>query len=77
MHPPSTRVVYRNQPYLLEHDDEGAVLRAYGPFTPGTEPALAECGEDNHVHDPELIDVLTSLVPLSPSLPAADDSLAG
>jgi len=29
------------------------------------------------VHDPELIDVLTSLVPLSPSLPAADDSLAG
>ena len=77
MHPPATRVVYRNQPYLLESSADGSVVAAFGPFTPGTEPSLIECRADNQVRDAELLDRLTGLVPISPALPAAEDTLAG
>lgn len=77
MHLPATRVVYRNQPYLVESSADGSVVAAFGPFTPGTEPSLVECRADNQVQDAELLDRLTSLVPISPDLPAAADTLAG
>jgi hypothetical protein len=77
MHPPATRVVYRNQPYLLELSADGSVVAAFGPFTPGTEPSLAECSTDTRVQDAELVERLTRLVPISPDLPAAEDTLAG
>lgn len=76
MHPPATRVVYRNMPYLVVLDDSGSITRAFGPFTPGTEPSLKECGDDTEVSDTKLIVTLGRLLPLSPPLPAADDSLA-
>ena len=77
MHPPATRVVYRDQPYLLEINADGSVAAAFGPFAPGTEPSLAECSAETQVHDAELLDGLTRLVPLSPDLPASEDTLAG
>jgi hypothetical protein len=77
MHPPVTRVVYRDQPYLLELSADGSVAAAFGPFTPGTEPSLAECSAVTQVRDGELVDRLTRLVPISPDLPAAEDTLAG
>ena len=76
MHPPASRVVYDNLPYLVELDDDGSITKAFGPFAPGTEPSLAECDDANQVRDPTLIATLSQLLPLSPSLPAADDSLA-
>jgi hypothetical protein len=76
VHPPASRVVYRNLPYLVELKADGSVARAFGPFTPGTEPSLEECSDENQVSDVELIRALTGLLPRSPSLPAADDSLA-
>ena len=76
MHPPASRVVYGNLPYLVELDAHGSVARAFGPFTPGTEPSLEECSEENRVTDPDLIRTLWGLLPRSPNLPAADDSLA-
>lgn len=75
MHPPATRVVYNNQPYLIEQDASGSVVRAFGPFTPGTEPSLEECRDDNEVRDAALIRTLTDLIPLSPELPADESSL--
>jgi hypothetical protein len=77
MHPPATRVVYRSVPYLLETDADGAVVAAFGPFTPGTEPSLDECSADTQVRDAALLDRLARLVPISPDLPAAEDTLAG
>ena len=77
MHPPATRVVYRNRPYLLELNPDRSVVAAFGPFTPGTEPSLAECRSETRVQDAGLVDRLTRLVPISPDLPAAEDSLAG
>ena len=76
MHAPASRVVYDNLPYLVELDADGSVIRAFGPFAPGTEPSLAECGDDNQVRDPKLIATLTRLLPLSPDIPTAGDSLA-
>jgi hypothetical protein len=76
-HPPASRVVYRNRPYLLQVGDDGASLAAFGPFAPGTEPSMAECGDDNRVHDTRLLDRLERLMPVSPDLPAAEDTLAG
>ncbi len=77
MHPLATRVVYRNQPYLLELTADGVVVAAFGPFTAGTEPNMAECGADTQVQDADLLHRLTRLVPVSPRLPAAADTLAG
>ena len=77
MHPHATRVIYRDQPYLLELNADGSVAAAFGPFSPGTEPNLGECSVENQVHDAELLDHLTRLVPVSPDLPASDDTLAG
>ena len=73
----SIRVVYNNLPYLLTVRDDGSVERAFGPFTPGTEPSMAECSDENEVRDGELIGALQHLVPLSPTIPASDDTLAG
>jgi hypothetical protein len=77
MHPPATRVIYRDQPYLLELNADGSVAAAFGPFAPGTEPSLGECSAETQVHDAELLDRLTRLVPISPDLPASEDTLAG
>jgi hypothetical protein len=77
IHPPATRVIYRDRPYLLELNPDRSILAAFGPFTPGTEPSLAECGPDTQVQDAELLDRLVRLLPISPDLPAAEDTLAG
>ena len=77
MHPHATRVVYRDQPYLLELNADGSVTAAYGPFAPGTEPSLGECSPETQVHDAQLLDRLTRLVSVSPDLPASEDTLAG
>lgn len=77
MHPPATRVIHRDRPYLLEVNADGSVVAAFGPFAPGTEPCLAACNADTRVQDAELLDCLTRLVPISPDLPAAEESLAG
>ncbi len=76
MHAPASRVVFDNMPYLVELDDDGSLARAFGPFTPGTEPSLAECEDGNRVRDHELLATLARLLPLSPDIPAADDTLA-
>jgi hypothetical protein len=49
MHGEAVRVVYRFQPYLVVPRADGALERAYGPFAPGTEPSLAECGPEIEV----------------------------
>lgn len=77
MHPPATRVIHRNRPYLLEMNADGSVVAAFGPFAPGTEPCLSECSSDTRVQDATLLERLTRLMPISPDLPAAEDSLAG
>ena len=71
------RVVFDNRPYLVTRRDDGSVARAFGPFAPGTEPALAECGPDNEVRNSATRDALQLLIPLSPELPASVDTLAG
>ena len=76
MHPLTTRVVYRDQPYLVQLNPDGSVIAAFGPFAPGTEPSLAECGADMQVNDADLLAQLIRLVPVSPDLPAAKDTLA-
>lgn len=71
------RVVYDSQPYLVTVSAEGRLERAYGPFTPGTEPNLAECSPDSEVRSESLRVALETLLPLSPTLPSGEDSLAG
>jgi hypothetical protein len=73
----AVRVVYDNQPYLVIRHDDGSLERAYGPFTPGTEPSLAECGPEQQVRSQSLLAALEELLPISPVLPPADDTLAG
>jgi hypothetical protein len=77
MRPKPVRVVYDNRPYLVLRRDDGALDMAHGPFAPGTEPSLQECGPDNEVRDPQLLASLESLLPISPDLPPWDDTLAG
>lgn len=77
MHDDAVRVVYENQPYLVIQRADGSLERAYGPFTPGTEPSLAECGPETEVRSPSLLASLEQLVPISPSLPNSDDTLSG
>lgn len=77
MHPEASRVVYNDQPYLVLHGADGSVEHAYGPFGPGTEPSLAECRPETEVHERALLEALHDLLPLSPKLPAHEDTLAG
>jgi hypothetical protein len=77
MHPDATRVVHENQPYLVLRGEDGNVKRAYGPFTPGTEPSLAACTPDMEVTSAALLAMLRELLPISPELPASEDTLAG
>ena len=76
MHEDAVRVVYDNQPYLVVRQPDGSLDRAYGPFTPGTEPSLAECGPENEIRSGSLLSTLEELLPISPPLPASDDTLA-
>ena len=76
MHDDATRVVLDNLPYLLVRDQAGEVT-AYGPFSPGTEPSLAECTPDREVRDRSLVMRLRDQVPDSPAIPAHTDTLAG
>lgn len=77
MQPAPVRVVYDNTPYLVIRREDGSIDRAYGPFTPGTEPSLQECSTDNEIRDPALLATLTDLLPISPTLPPSQDNLAG
>lgn len=77
MRPDVVRVVYDNRPYLVTRNDDGSLERAYGPFVPGAEPSLADCGPANQVGSPALLSALESLLPVSPALPSHDDTLAG
>ena len=76
MHAPTTRVVHENMPYLVVMEDDGTVRGAYGPFTLGAEPNLADCTADTEVRDPDLLRALVTLVPVSPTLPPVRDTLA-
>lgn len=76
MHPQASRVVYNNQPYLVLTLDDGSIERAYGPFTPGTEPSLSECTPDTAVEERALLAILHDLLPISPNLPSPEDTLA-
>ena len=71
------RVVYDNEPYLVVVADDGALERAYGPFTPGTEPNLDDCTDDMRVASGSLLASLEDLLPRSPELPSNEDTLAG
>jgi hypothetical protein len=75
--PEFVRVVYDNQPYLVVRHDDGSLDRAYGPFTPGTEPNLSECTDERLVISTDLLATLARLVPISPELPSNEDTLAG
>jgi hypothetical protein len=76
MHDDATRVVLDNLPYLLVRRRTGHVA-AYGPFVPGTEPALAECTTDREVHDRRVVTRLQELAGASPAIPPHSDNLAG
>ena len=76
MHPTTLRIVHDDLPYLLVFDDDGAVQRAHGPFSPGTEPSLTMCTPENQVTDPDQLVVLTELAPLSPVVPGSKESLS-
>jgi hypothetical protein len=77
MHPEASRVVYNNQPYLVLLRADGSVEHAYGPFPPGTEPSLSECTPESEVHERGLLATLQALLPVSPKLPAHEETLAG
>jgi len=77
MHPEASRVVYNDQPYLVLLQEDGSVEHAYGPFGPGTEPSLSECTPVTEVHERALLATLHDLLPVSPKLPAHEDTLAG
>ena len=71
------RVVYENQPYLVVRRDDGSPERAYGPFTPGTEPDLSGCTDEMRVTDGSVLATIEGLLPISPELPSNEDTLAG
>lgn len=77
MRPELVRVVYDNQPYLVVRQDDGSLERAYGPFTPGTEPNLSDCTDEMRAADQSLLASLEDLLPISPELPSNEDTLAG
>lgn len=73
----NVRIVYENQPYLVMCAEDGSIDRAYGPFAPGTEPNLVQCTPETEVTKPALLADLRRLLPVSPRLPASEDTLAG
>ena len=73
----TVRVVFDNRPYLVVMREDGSLDRAFGPFDPGTEPNLTEGDDDNQVTSQALLAELEHLLPVSPSLPASRDTLAG
>jgi hypothetical protein len=77
MDPEVVRVVYDNMPYLVVRAEDGSAERAYGPFTPGTEPDASECGPQTEVRSRRLLNSLEKLLPISPPLPSHEDTLAG
>lgn len=77
MRPNFVRVVYDNQPYLVVTHDDGSLARAYGPFTPGTEPNLDECTDEIRMTSDQLRATLQELLPISPALPSSENTLAG
>ena len=72
----AVRVVYKNLPYLVIREADGALGQAHGPFTPGTEPNLVECNDTNRVESEDLLVELDQLVPVSPSIPPSLNTLA-
>ncbi len=72
----AARVVYNNLPYLVIREADGSLLQAHGPFTPGTEPNLAECNDRNRVESEDLLVELDQLLPVSPSIPTSRATLA-
>ena len=62
------RVVFDNRPYLVIRDEHGALERAFGPFAPGTEPAIADCDAANEVHSSATRNALELLMPISPEV---------
>ena len=77
MRPEFVRVVYNNEPYLVVRHGDGSLNRAYGPFTPGTEPNLSECTDERQVTGMHVLAQLAALLPISPELPSHEDTLAG
>jgi hypothetical protein len=77
MDPRPVRVVFEKMPYLVVRTGGGDADRAFGPFTPGTEPSLDQCGPDSEVRDPELRRALGAQASASPELPSSEDTLAG
>jgi hypothetical protein len=73
----AVRVVYESQPYLVTLGGEGRLEHAYGPFTPGTEPNLADCSPSSEVRSQRVRAALEALLPISPALPSGEDTLAG
>ena len=73
----AARVVYNNLPYLVIRDADGSLVRAHGPFTPGTEPNLLECNDRNRVESDDLLVELDQLLPVSPTIPPSLNTLAG
>ncbi len=72
----AARVVYKNLPYLVIREADGSLGQAHGPFTPGTEPNLAECNDRNRVESEDLLVELDQLLPVSPSIPPSRGTLA-
>jgi hypothetical protein len=72
----AARVVYKNLPYVVIREADGALVQAHGPFTPGTEPNLAECDDRNRVRSEDLLVELDQLLPVSPSIPPSRGTLA-
>jgi hypothetical protein len=72
----AARVVYKNLPYVVIREPDGALVQAHGPFTPGTEPNLAECDDRNRVRSEDLLVELDQLLPVSPSIPPSRGTLA-
>ena len=72
----ASRVVYKSLPYLVIREVDGSLGQAHGPFTPGTEPNLAECNDRNRVESEDLLVELDQLLPVSPSIPPSRGTLA-
>jgi hypothetical protein len=74
--PEPLRVIYDKRPYLVTRDEDGTLEHAYGPFDPGTEPSLSECGPEREVRSGVLLAELEGLMPDSPALLPGADTLA-